>query len=790
MSSWQAPLAKLVGLIVLLPFMATYLNLYYYAYWKNEYCFVGPHASMVSGKRYDGDQSSSLAINIAPSLVEAGDNNADNGIRGESTTATTDETMMNIDGAHGIYAPLAKKKKKGQNIADRRQFQQRYATTTTSAWFGHRGWPSITQSFILISTPSSQLSNSNYRDSNRNFDHTLTFVKTNEEKKWCLFASSSSPDEKWCSDPLSDSSDGTIYAYPPSGIWKYYPSSPAASSSSPYSKATVPPLVVSCPAPATYTPSKQSSRHKGQNGKQNRNVEFILYHPATTLILLLNTGLAFHYWNQRVNPSAVCKQYTKIVVEHEWWRGLTGALAHFEPLHIGFNMMSMHTLGTELEGGFGSIVFLVYNVALVVFTTVVMMGMVYARIRWIQHKLDRLPASNNSQLHQAYQDQQQRLRETSTVGFSAVLFAWMVVSTMERNQPTCPIPFFSDVCFETYSVPGLPFLKFNISPIVSLFVAQFIMPRVSFMGHLAGIVCGFCLHWGAMPPLEICSPNVLIGAVFLIGLIWRRRVIPVKPLLTAKLDEEGCVEHEEYLRSLLAEEIGEEGERDDSSHHHPLDQNNGNDDPFMRSKQKKKDRERNEGRRKQKTLLYIRNTIAIVTLASLFVLNWNSSLFLSQCILLAYFAFGTQSSFIVWAYTRSKVESDIIEPEKARAGMIWRGFFMSTIISVVFDSMSMASWIAWPTLISVDRYRSLPIGLLPAILFMIIRTFVNLVALVISSKILHDLGQVGGGSGIFWNIFATEISWTKLIGDHGVFISQRPTWTAFEGRGITLGRGR
>ena len=145
-------------------------------------------------------------------------------------------------------------------------------------------------------------------------------------------------------------------------------------------------------------------------------------------------------------------------------------------------MMSLHTLGKELEGGFGSIAFLTYNVTLIVFTTMVMMGMVYARVRWIQHKLDRTTASNNPQLQQTYREQQVRLRETSSVGYSAVLFAWMVVSTMERKAPTCPIPFFSDVCFSTYSVPGVPFLKFNVSPIVSLFLAQFIMPRVSFMG--------------------------------------------------------------------------------------------------------------------------------------------------------------------------------------------------------------------------------------------------------------------------------------------------------------------
>jgi hypothetical protein len=149
--------------------------------------------------------------------------------------------------------------------------------------------------------------------------------------------------------------------------------------------------------------------------------------------------------------------------------------------------MSLHALGRELEGErglYGSIPFLVYNIALVVCTTMVMMGMVYARLRYIQTKLNDDSNNNNasSTLRTYYQEMHDRLRETSTVGYSAVLFAWMVVSTMERTQPTCPIPFLSDVCFETHSVPGIPSLKFNIAPVASLFLAQFIMPRASFMG--------------------------------------------------------------------------------------------------------------------------------------------------------------------------------------------------------------------------------------------------------------------------------------------------------------------
>jgi membrane associated rhomboid family serine protease len=78
-------------------------------------------------------------------------------------------------------------------------------------------------------------------------------------------------------------------------------------------------------------------------------------------------------------------------------------------------MMSLYTLGQELEGGFGSVVFMIYNVAMVVMCSLVMMGMVYGRLWW-----ERYRGGED-------EEKMRRLRETSTVGYSGVLFAWMVM---------------------------------------------------------------------------------------------------------------------------------------------------------------------------------------------------------------------------------------------------------------------------------------------------------------------------------------------------------------------------
>ncbi|KAL7491761.1 hypothetical protein ACHAWT_001870 [Skeletonema menzelii] len=768
-SSWQVSLAQLAGLIVVLPFSVTYLHLYYYTFISNEYCFVGQHTSLISGKNYNTDTSDSILDSTAAANNEIISNNSDS-------------SQHDVSQLFGIYTPQQNQKRSKSKKNDRRQFHQTYAASTTATSSSSRwGWPSITQISDMVSSPTSQLSHKSGLTKTLHQPvggNSITFVETKETRRWCIGSTSlGDGSAQWCSPDFTNEPDKkTIYLYPPSGVYTKQQSSVVSSLPNT--------IYITCPAPTVQTqPPPKKTRHNEQLFRENKNIRFIARHPATVLLLLLNIGLAFHYWNQRVNPALVCKQYSLIVDNHEWWRGFTGATAHFEPLHIGFNMMSLHTLGRELEGEFGSVNFFLYNVALVVMTTIVMMGMVYGRIRWHQRQ-----NSNGSQDSKILQ-----LRETSSVGYSGVLFAWMVISTLEREQATCPIPFFNDVCFSTYSFGQL---KFNIAPVVSLFVAQFIMPRVSFMGHLAGIICGFGLHWG-WPPIELGSANVLIGGVFLFGnLFWRKGVVPVVPLTPPDGNDH---DDDNQLLSLLLESgqdgidgilMSLPGSGDVEAGNNSLDRDESLStvDPFTRSKEKKKEREMAEMRRKHKTVESIRNLIGLVTVLSFLFFDWMSSIVLSQCLLLAFFIFGTRSSFIVWACTQAKVENEIITPEKQRCGMIWRGFVMSCVLAIVVDGMSMAGWILLQTFISSEKTKLL-FGLVPSLLFMLLRVASNILGMVIASKVLHDMGQVSYSSGgIFVSVFSRVLTCSKAIGD-GVFLSQRPLWTAFEGRGIRLGGG-
>jgi Rhomboid family len=100
------------------------------------------------------------------------------------------------------------------------------------------------------------------------------------------------------------------------------------------------------------------------------------------------------------------------------------------------------------------------------------------------------------------------------VGFSGILFAWMVVATLQTQQKSCPVFFMPDLCFDVYQIGGF---TVSLGPLVQLLVLQVILPRASFVGHLAGIVVGFLFHWKMQPPLEWSQPCLLFPLVWFIG---------------------------------------------------------------------------------------------------------------------------------------------------------------------------------------------------------------------------------------------------------------------------------
>jgi membrane associated rhomboid family serine protease len=229
--------------------------------------------------------------------------------------------------------------------------------------------------------------------------------------------------------------------------------------------------------------------------------------PATSLLIALNVLLAFLYWNGHVPVNTVAKMYGCMVhAPFEIWRSFTGATAHFEIWHLGLNMMSLSALGTELEGLnlYSSTVFLLYNLSLIPLITALWLGLQWAAGKY--HGSNSTTASDPNR---------------PTVGYSGVLFAWMVVASLEQ-QSTCPVIFLPSLCFRTYQWGAM---KFSFAPLVQLVILQVILPRVSLTGHLAGILAGFLLHWGLLP-IRFAQPSILIPALYLVYLRTIRQLIP------------------------------------------------------------------------------------------------------------------------------------------------------------------------------------------------------------------------------------------------------------------------
>lgn len=593
-----------------------------------------------------------------------------------SASGDDDADVGGLTAAYGMYMQSS-----GQS------YSQVYRSNRSS-W--NVGWPGITSVVSTLATPTSSL----LRRQVRRESGTHSIVYDEDRDRWCISKSNG--------DPLHYK-DGSLVCSDSSRD-----------------------IRIECPGSGG---GVSANRRNLKGTRRNENLEQILYRPATTLLLGLNVYLAYRYWDGRISPSSVAKIYSKIVVEYELWRSFSGATAHFEPLHLGFNMMSLYSLGMELEENFGSVNFFLYNVSLIVLTTAVMMGLTWLRIRH---------TGNTA------------LSETSTVGFSGVLFAWMVVASLERSN-TCPVPFLPDMCFDTYNVLGL---KFNFGPLVQLGIAQFIMPRVSFVGHLAGIICGFLVHW-SLVPLSLFGPQILIPASFLAHLWIVQKCVPIERDANAEDDEAlNLVEGQGHENEGAAAQR-RPGER--ASRRHCL-------------------------------LVRVKNTMLAFSILSLML--YDISLILSQVVVVAFYAFSVQSNaLLLWYRGQSSSSVDDkrkITMEMSRGGILWRGSVVSLVVLLVTDAMTLSGWII--TSIDVIAERNLLVGFWPAMAIMLLRLSINFIGLCLAVGVLHDLVECGEGA--FVIVFGLVLSWGREISDKMFSLfARRESVGIFEGRGNILGSG-
>ncbi|KAG7371036.1 rhomboid family protein [Nitzschia inconspicua] len=245
----------------------------------------------------------------------------------------------------------------------------------------------------------------------------------------------------------------------------------------------------------------RSNMSKNSANRQQQRSSLI---PWTTYFwLLVNVALYLLYWQRQV-PLSVVALNSQLLLG-DLGRSLTGNLAHFEIWHLGVNMMSTHALGNDmsLEQSLGTIPLFLLTMSWIPLMTVIVV--VLQLFKTMLCSRDAMSLSLASDIMSTF---------PTMVGFSGILFAWMVVATLQTQQKSCPVFFMPDLCFDVYEIGGF---SVSLGPLVQLVILQVILPRASFIGHLAGIVLGFLFHWKVQPPLEWSQPCILFPLLWFVG---------------------------------------------------------------------------------------------------------------------------------------------------------------------------------------------------------------------------------------------------------------------------------
>jgi membrane associated rhomboid family serine protease len=248
---------------------------------------------------------------------------------------------------------------------------------------------------------------------------------------------------------------------------------------------------------------------------------FVAHRPASALLMAMMLFLAYRYSNHQEPTENVAFSYDSIVERWEFWRAFTGSTAHFKPAHLAANMYSLYALGSELEESYGSIPFLLYNVALIPLTAI--LTLIFIKTMGGE-----------------------RRRHKMIVGYSGVLFSWSTVAA-SRLPISWPFRFgkiTKDLFVKTINIGPL---KFNASPLIRMGIVHLLVPSASWEGHLAGIVCGLAMQWGCLP-LSLTRPAILIPSIMWLHFYAVREVIAFHAIEQVILENRNCRAIKEHQR--------------------------------------------------------------------------------------------------------------------------------------------------------------------------------------------------------------------------------------------------
>ena len=165
-----------------------------------------------------------------------------------------------------------------------------------------------------------------------------------------------------------------------------------------------------------------------------------------------------------------------VLYTNEYYRIITSTLFHANIMHIGMNMLSTSAISTMLEKHTSSL-----RMIFIIWYAILFTSIMYLCISYLAYKI----FNYTSWMYE------------HSIGFSGVLFHLSVLESYSFSG-SGPRSIFGFV-----TVPPI------LYPWVLLVVLQFIMPNLSFLGHLSGILTGTLQHYGIFHIVEV-SDSFLI----------------------------------------------------------------------------------------------------------------------------------------------------------------------------------------------------------------------------------------------------------------------------------------
>mmetsp|Transcript_20319 Transcript_20319/g.47478 ORF Transcript_20319/g.47478 Transcript_20319/m.47478 type:complete len:244 (+) Transcript_20319:3-734(+) len=180
------------------------------------------------------------------------------------------------------------------------------------------------------------------------------------------------------------------------------------------------------------------------------------------LFLIVCVAVWLAIKKKNIDYGDVGASYQNFAVEKQYWRMWTASFSHISVMHLALNMSSLWAY-RFIEQQIGTLMYLKLTFLFVVVTIWMMMGMYHLLIV----KLGR-----------------EASRRTVGVGYSCVIFAWMTWTTVMHPMNSLDLGFFS--------------LPLSLAPFGNLIFTSLIVPNASFVGHLAGILAGYAVGFGAL----------------------------------------------------------------------------------------------------------------------------------------------------------------------------------------------------------------------------------------------------------------------------------------------------